>query len=67
MKHEALSQFLLSSRELIRRNGEVKQKNVQNLESENLSLNPVFGIRQMKSLGQRFGLCGIQGCLYGTS
>lgn len=51
MKDGALSQFLLSSQGLtLERIGEMKYKNVLKLESENLSLNPVFGIGQINIL-----------------
>lgn len=42
---------------MTRKNGEMKQKNVQNLESENLSLNLVFGICQMKNLWDKDLAC----------
>lgn len=52
MKDGALSQFLLSSQGLtLERIGEMKYKNVLKSESENLSLNPVFGIGQINILG----------------
>lgn len=42
---------------MTRKNGEMKLKNVQNSESENLSLNPVFGICQMKNIWDRDLAC----------